>query len=269
MSKKVKFASVEEEAEFQEEFDVKIAEEDNDLDLDTIRARSKSRTVKNIDEADEDDDADDDEADVKWDSFSESEEEKGIESQFTKEEDDEDDDKVIPLEPFTLRPDREEGSFDAEGFFIRAIDQDAGQDRWLSNLTKSDISKARLAHQKVETERKAAQIEREGQAKRISTREAYEELLELMRPGQSVLMAIRSKNLVASTAPRPPLNKNRLKKLLAASLPDASTTPTSPTDNVELNRLTELADLLMNRGNYDVYEESFEEIFEKINNCKP
>ena len=103
MSKKVKFASVEEEAEFFEEFDAEIGGEiigeENDLDLDTIRARSKSRTVKNIDEADEDEDDDEvigeEATNVQWDSNSDDESLESIESiesmeadQIPEEEDD-------------------------------------------------------------------------------------------------------------------------------------------------------------------------------------
>ena len=286
MSKKVKFASVEEETEFLEEFDTEIGAEfegnvENDLDLDTIRARTKSRSVKNIDEADDDEEEDEEEqpgkakdSQMNWDS-DEDKEDNEIEGEEDKEAfasaQEDEDDKSVPLEPFNLKVDREEGSFDADGFFVRNVDEDADQDRWLSNLTNSDISKARRAHEKVEAERRAAQEAREEEAKKISSREAYKELLKLMKPGETVLMAIRAKSkpkhgAEASTAPRPPLNKNRLKKLQAnQSGSTASDQSPNSADSVhQLNRLTELADLLMNRGNYSVYEETFEEISLKL-----
>ncbi len=271
MSKKVKFASAHEESKFYEEFDTEITE-GNDLDLDTIRARSKSRGIKNIDEAEEESE---DEIEtgtaMKWDEDADelelpSEDEDGDEVKVPSEVEiqSEEDDKSIPLEPFSIKADREEGSFDTEGFFVRAVDEDADQDRWLSNLTKSDISKARRAHEKIEAERKAALQGREEEAGKISSLEAYRQLLQLMKPGQTVLAAIRSKtkqNTQTSNAPRPPLNKNRLKKLAANQNNPSSDQPMSDQDQLkELNRITELADLLMNRGNYNIYEEAFEEI---------
>lgn len=190
------------------------------------------------------------------------------------------DDRQVPLEPFSLKADREEGTFDSEGFFIRAIDQDADQDRWLANLTQSDISKARRAHEKTAAARKALAHERARQEAQLTVQDAYAELLSLMQPGQTVLAAIRSKSAQgdssaaqqSSTAPRrPPLNKNRLKKLAsqsAASAVQQSSSHSDPAMQQQLNRITELADLLMNRGIYGVYEETFEEISDKVNKAR-
>ena len=266
MTKKVKFASLAEEEEFYQEFDKEIdaeGDEGNDLDLDTIRARSKLRQIKNIDEADEESDLEEaveqvnesikEEGVVNWDTESENESEA--------EQSIEEDDREIPLEPFNLKGDREEGNFDADGFFVRNVDEDADQDRWLANLTRSDIAKARRAHENQISKEKPVE-------ESLSLRQIYTELLSLMQPGQSVLSAIRSKSTnspSANSTRGPPPNKNRLKKMMAAQ---ASNTPeNSEADSQkkrEMNRLTELADMLMNRGNFGVYEETFEDISQRL-----
>lgn len=272
MTKKVKFASLAEEEEFYQEFDKDIGvdveggEEENDLDLDTIRARSKSRQIKNIDDADEDEEDDmveeeekesiKEEEVVNWDTESENE----SEAEESPEEDD--DDREIPLEPFNLKGDREEGNFDADGFFVRNVDEDAGQDRWMANLTRSDIAKARRAHQNQMAKEKPAE-------ESLSLCQIYTELLSLMQPGQSVLSAIRSKSTTSqltNPTPRgPPPNKNRLKKMMATQAASSSENSEAYSQKKrEMNRLTELADMLMNRGNFGVYDETFEDISQRL-----
>ena len=138
-SKRVKFEV--DSNEFNDELLNDFEEDGNDLDLDTIKAsRGKPKGLKEFDSEGSESEIEE----VQVDSTDSGEE--GAESEHLE------DDRQIPIEPFNLKGDREEGSFDSEGFYVKKYDDEADQDRWMANLTHSDIQKARKAH--VESEQR-------------------------------------------------------------------------------------------------------------------
>lgn len=236
---------------------------DNDLDLDTVKAsRSKPKGLKEFDSEG---------------SEEEEEEDGGIgdsgDSDFGEEELEEPselDDRQIPIEPFNLKADREEGSFDSDGFYVKKHDEEADQDRWMAHFTHSDMQKARKAH--AEIERKRLQKEKEAPVR--SEKELWEELAREMDghgfDNSSLLGVITSlKSAEASgpaAKPRAPLNKNRLKKLQKEQGMQLSqeSTKMAPEQQAKLEKLTELADALMDLGYFGIYEESRRDILHKL-----
>lgn len=312
-SKKVKF-SIKEEIEnelktgnYEKEIIISDDEMDkfnetliNDLDLDTIRSKSKSKGIKNIDYSDDDEEVDDngvaDETlNTNWDAeiSSSSESESGEEEQFVEAEVD---DREIQIEPFNLKTDREEGTFDSEGFFQKSHDTEADQDRWMNNLTRSDISEAKAAHEKIERERERKQKSEEEVLKMVDEGKLYRELYELIsgvdnsNSNPSVLDTIRSLSVTSTSntsntlkpVNRAPLNKNRLKKLEKEQkmMADVGSASEVSDDNInvnmnenaiireenrkKINRITEITDTLLNRGNLNIYEETRREILSRL-----
>lgn len=257
--KKVKFefdpenynAEIEEEAEF-------VEDEENDLDLDTIKAsKNKTKGIKEFDSEGSEDEAEAEE---------DEREELDFDSSETEQDEQEEDDGEIPLEPFNLKKDREEGTFDSDGFYTRKLDEEADQDRWLANLTRSDIFKARQAHEQREKAKKLSLSKTDGR----DARSLYEELAELLKDEDDKLtlqQIISSLKPATTTIQRAPLNKNRLKKLRQQG--DSNPQKPAPTTfapelKVKLERITEIVDGLMDLGQFGVYEETRRDILRRI-----
>lgn len=246
------------------EFNTEINEEEfegNDLDLDTIKSsRNKQNELKEFDSEGSDEDL---EHEFQVDSTDSGEEEY---------ENDVLDDREVPIVPFNLKADREEGSFDSEGFYVKKHDEEADQDRWMAHFTHSDIQKARKAH--VESEQRKLEKQKEQLARMggKSEKQLWEELAEEMDGYDhqlSVLGIMTNLKTTETTnnVPRAPLNKNRLKKLQKEQQAQGSPQPNklTPENLKKLEKLTELADALMDLGHFSVYEETRREILRKLN----
>lgn len=264
-SKRVKFAY--DPTEENEEED-----EANDLDLDTIRASASRNDFRGLKEFDSEGSEDEEEQPLNV-QLSESESEgESIHSEDF-------DEREIPLIPFNLREDREEGNFDVDGFYTRKQDEEADQDRWMANFTRSDIIKARKAHQQRHHDNNNTVIKFKG-AEEKNEKTLYLELADLLIENDDLTVAevirrVGNKNSQDSNVkPRAPLNKNRLKKLqkeqqgqvtaAAVKVPgqEGNGLLTSE-DKMKINKMTELADYLMDLGNFDVYEETRRGILSK------
>lgn len=286
--KKVKFST---DNSLIEEFEAEVESESeliNDLDLDTVKSKSsrtRSKGVKEFDSEESEPEPLEDESNPYKDLMDRSPAQSS-ETESQEEFSDEVDDREIQFEPFSLRNDREEGTFDDEGFYVRTRDEEADQDRWMANFTRSDILKAKKAHEEreknflVAASKSKTKIQDSGR----DEKSLYEELAELMAENNdlTVLQVIRSiKQETLITKPRAPLNKNRLKKLQQQqqqqqqSNREIDTSSHSPSKievefsvkgrSNKLERITELADALMDFGNFGVYEETRREILHKLN----
>lgn len=262
-SKRVKF-ELEANTEFVNEIEI-IDENfsDNDLDLDTLKSsRNKSKGLKEFDSEGSEDEVDGELQIDSSDSSDFGEEAEPVEL--------DEDDRQIPIEPFNLKADREEGSFDSDGFYVKKQDEEADQDRWMAHFTNSDIQKARKAHAQVEQKR----LQKQKEIPVKSEKELWEELaremdgfdnLSLLAAITSLKSSTESSNQLAK--PRAPLNKNRLKKLQKEQgMPSVlESTRMEPEKQAKLEKLTELADALMDLGYFGVYDEDRRDILHKIN----
>jgi CD2 antigen cytoplasmic tail-binding protein 2 len=145
------------------------------------------------------------------------------------------------LDAFNMRDEQDEGRFDESGNFVRkAADPDAVHDRWLDKISKKDMKKAREAHEKRETDRRKRDLADDG----ITTADALGELISRMERGETVLEALAR------------LGKNKEKKKPAwkkeKSNGHVDEAETQRRANVEA--ITSAADLLLTRGNSDIYD---------------
>lgn len=174
-------------------------------------------------------------------------------------------------EAFNMRNELEEGKFDASGNFIRkASEKDAIHDSWLSGISKKDMKKAREAMEKRETERREhMRLDDE-----ISTSDVLDRLIACLDRGESILEALarlRGKNKSAASK-----NKNqwrqKKKAAAAASAEDSMDVEISKGKGKEaedpaearrkemVERITGAADILLTRGQPEVYDETRESL---------
>jgi len=239
-----------------EAVDAEDVEDAEVLALDTLKQKKRHRGLRNVNDYSDDDAPGlnwDDDVDVDVEGDDAGEEAMAEQGAVSLSGSDGEDER---FEPFSLEIDREEGHFDSEGFFVRsAPDADADQDRWLNNVTREDIAKARRAHQR--------QFQHGEKARPVQDVSAtFAQILQLMQPGQSVLEALNSRK--SQTKPlSPPVNKNRRKKMArAGTVPSA--TGGEYVAKVEIEQLTDLAMNLFNRGHFSIYDETYESIRAKL-----
>lgn len=162
------------------------------------------------------------------------------------------------LEAFHLRTDIEEGNFDADGNFMRnAADASAHQDQWLDGLSKSQIQKARLAH-----EQRVAEEEEEREsnsAASLFVPDLFVKLAENLEIGETALEALQRLNSQKKKTKRPG-NSFRKKNKTA-------TAEESPEDAIKeakrkkaIEEISQYADLLLQKSVSSVYDLTREEI---------
>ncbi|CAG8609555.1 868_t:CDS:2 [Diversispora eburnea] len=87
------------------------------------------------------------------------------------------------IEAFNLKSELEEGRFDEAGNYIPHKDPNAFHDLWLEGVSRVDIEKARIAHEKQEKERKLKEA-REDSNMPMDRVEICKELLSIMKRGE-------------------------------------------------------------------------------------
>jgi len=94
------------------------------------------------------------------------------------------------IEAFNMKEELEEGNeIDDAGNFIRKLDPDRFHDAWLEGVSRKDIQAAQQAH-----ERKVKQAlaeEREARANAMSETDIYVELVNIMKPAETVIGALQ------------------------------------------------------------------------------
>lgn len=154
------------------------------------------------------------------------------------------------IEAFNLRNDMEEGNFDEEGNFIRnAADSSAHQDQWLDGVSKSEIRKARLAH----NQRELAQHEAKLPFQSVS--DLMAKLVEHLEVGESPLEALQRLN-----TSRKQSGKNKRASRRKQELTKSTTTVEEKKMTAEIEEISHYSDLLLQKNISSIYEMSKEEI---------
>ncbi|CAO3643395.1 unnamed protein product [Cunninghamella echinulata] len=179
------------------------------------------------------------------------------------EQDDDDKKKKEPkLMAFNMKQEMEEGSFDAQGNYIRnEKDPEAFHDRWMEGISRKEMIKAK------EAQFKRDQIEKVKEATRQSTlpqteSDVYKLLIDYLLPGETVQEALTT--LGKGAHGKVPAWKQ---KLLDKKNKNKKQQPQQPVDDQQalekqkkVEKITELADQLMALGHFNVYEDTFEYI---------
>lgn len=153
------------------------------------------------------------------------------------------------MEAFNMKEDYEEGRFDEDGNYIRnAPDLNAKHDIWLEGIKKTDILKAKEAVKRREEEKRRWEKQEEKEEWRVE--KMYEELLDLLEMGETVLEGLQrlGRGMEGKKA------KKKVKREINQETVQ------------RIERMTELADRLMQEGCHDIYDltrEAIVRLYEK------
>lgn len=153
----------------------------------------------------------------------------------------------IKITPFNMEDEMEEGHFDKDGMFIFSRDKADIRDNWLDNI---DWVKLRPNKPSLDNSRDS---EASGDTDKVDVLSIYGEMLEIMRPGETVLACIKRLG-----GGKRDSTINRWKKKKQEDEPDS--TEESAKNKEQLLKMTELADRVISTGDMDVYQQSFERL---------
>lgn len=162
-------------------------------------------------------------------------------------------DGEIKITPFNLKEEQQEGSFSKDGNFVWNK-KDEVKDAWLDDV---DMQKVReKTTEEREAEEAAAEAEDEAQAN-YSEFNNYKQMIELMRPGESVAKSLRR----LGGGQKAVSQSQRWKKKKAGAVED----PKEKENKEQMLKLTGIADEILTRsGNMEIYEMTYEGILFKI-----
>ncbi|XP_069768981.1 CD2 antigen cytoplasmic tail-binding protein 2 isoform X2 [Narcine bancroftii] len=143
-------------------------------------------------------------------------------------------DQGIQITPFNLEEEMEEGHFDSEGNYFLKKEAEI-RDNWLDNIDWVRIKER-------PTQRKKIPQMVEGPA---DVRTLLRGMVELMRPGETVAGALRR---LGGLGRGPQAKRRRRSKEEEEGLGDRAS----------LDTLTELADQMVGRGDFEIYQQTYE-----------
>lgn len=158
-------------------------------------------------------------------------------------------DEDIKITPFNMREELEEdGYFDGNGNFVFKKEVDA-RDNWLEDVDWVEVNKRQTAH-------KVPDSTTNNDASYVSPDKVdlYQNLLSLMRPKETVLRSIKRMGIPSADLKAASASQRWSKKRQAVVDPSQSGDPEG------LLRATELADQLLQSGEFDVYQMTYEQI---------
>ncbi|KAF9913411.1 hypothetical protein BX616_010072 [Lobosporangium transversale] len=170
------------------------------------------------------------------------------------------------IEALNMKAELEEGEIDENGNFVRKLDPERFHDVWLEGVSRNEIEAARVAH---ERKLKQAQTEeKEEAAKAMSKEDIYLELVNILRPSETVIEALQrlggGKKAGSKGAKNHPKKKGWQKnKAMDEDVPETSVvSPDVEGDKRKklIEKLTDLSDRMMAMGHFDIYEETYEQI---------
>ena len=169
------------------------------------------------------------------------------------------------LSAFNMKEELEEGRFDAHGNFVRrAGDPDAVHDAWLDGVSKRDRKRAREAEEK----RAEEQRQRTMANDQILNKDALSTLINHLERGETVLEALaRLGRGMEKRKPKWLTKKKRPRRKDDDEPMDLDEDQSGPKEDAatisrrqELDTVTGAADLLLTRGEVNIYEESRESL---------
>lgn len=161
------------------------------------------------------------------------------------------------LDAFNMRQEQEEGQFDQEGNYVRKVaDPDAIHDTWLEGVSKRDIRRAKEAADKRDAERR----EKDRENDKILTIDLLRTLITNLELGETTLEALARLGKGLKKKPKwqkKQKSKSKLHSDLSNGTVDTEMSEDSPQDaarRATIEKVTEAADLLLTRGQPDIYD---------------
>jgi len=205
-------------------------------------AGTKSRRFKANHSLDSDEELDDEEGTSKdQDDILQEDDIEGQEDETIRE------DEGISVTPFNLKDELEEGHFDTQGNYIANKDADV-TDQWLESV---DWNKA---ENQFHPKRKKEKVEQEEEESVESPLQIMQNMIDIMKPGENVLKALR--RLGGNKKPISSADRWKKKKLKVEEVVDEK----AAENTANLLKLTGLADTLLQQGDFQIYEKTYEKI---------
>lgn len=155
------------------------------------------------------------------------------------------------LDAFNMRNENDEGRFDEQGNYVRkAADADAIHDIWMEGISKKDMKKAGEAHERREAERRRRALEDDAK----SDGEILASLIPLLQPSETILEALARLNKTKKVKPKWHTKHKKSRSDHTGSLEAKEDDPQEEERTRAINTITEAADLLLARGQTDVYD---------------
>lgn len=165
------------------------------------------------------------------------------------------------MSSFNMKDEMEEGKFAEDGTFVRSFDPHQVHDRWMEGLNDDEIKKARRSRKKMEEREQERQRHDEEEGLNRSKEELELELLDWVRPGETVLQTLG--RLGSEKKKSEPKSGAKAKGKAAKATLDPSLDvdpgaahPSQHPENSAIDRVTALASALMALGNLHIYEET-------------
>ncbi|XP_074854522.1 CD2 antigen cytoplasmic tail-binding protein 2 [Carettochelys insculpta] len=214
-------------------------------------SRFKGKHSLDSDEEDEDEEGEDGRA-SKYDILA-SEDVEGQESATIDYED------GVRITPFNLEEEMEEGHFDSEGnYFLRR--SALLRDNWLDNIDWVQIKEKPPGSRQPSGAEQEEDGDPPGGHPPLDKQTLLEGMVELVRPGETVARAIQrlgSRGGARGACPRRAWTRA---KADTPTPPEETEAPGSPQRREQLERLSGLADQMVGRGVYEIYQETREKL---------
>ncbi|KAJ5115283.1 hypothetical protein NUU61_001042 [Penicillium alfredii] len=155
------------------------------------------------------------------------------------------------LDAFNMRTEQEEGRFDDQGNYVRkAADPDAVHDTWMDGLSKKDIRKAKEAAEKREVERK----EKDRADDSVLTSDVLTTIITHLERGETILEALARLGKGLQRKPKWQAKKKNKKNGTSEDTEMTEDNPEEAARKEAINAVTGAADILMGRGQADIYD---------------
>ncbi|KAF8763321.1 CD2 antigen cytoplasmic tail-binding protein 2 homolog [Argiope bruennichi] len=160
----------------------------------------------------------------------------------------------IKITPFNMKEELEEGYFDKEGTYIFQKEEEI-KDQWLDDIDWIKVKAIESTKRKTEDEEDSDEDERPP----IDLADKYKQMLELMKPGETVQKAICR---LGGTKSSKSVGSRWKKKKESDSM---DTNEESEKDVEKLQLLTGLADEIVHSGDMDIYQQTYEKMVFHVN----
>ncbi|KAL5970529.1 hypothetical protein TSMEX_001698 [Taenia solium] len=173
-------------------------------------------------------------------------------------------DSDIVITPFNMREElEEEGHFDASGTFIFKRTNDVG-DNWLEDVDWNEVRRNEQASSGDGGRPKATTMAEEEALPEVTTdqqTELYRRAASLLRPGETVLRALRRLGPKRSASSTTAQRRNWVRRKDGSTASAVTTLSPDDAANAEaFASLTELANDLLGSGDFDIYQKTKEVI---------
>lgn len=164
-----------------------------------------------------------------------------------------------PITPFNMKEEMEDGHFDGDGFYHFKKDTNQIKDAWLDDIDWVKIKNREGDEKKYGSDIESDAESEEGRSAASTTIEVYKEILVFLKEGETVARALKrlGGNKKISSA-----QKWKLKKTGSVGGENGSHNMS------DFLKLTELANKIIETGNMDIYQETFEMVKLKIERSK-